>query len=139
MMPDLRVQRRATSRPLPRLWFLRESAALIAALENVAPLIWLSAERRPSIRAPAGRLANVITVNMHEAKTRFSELVRAVEERNETVVLCRDGREVAEIRRRPKRRAARDLTPDPRFRVQLAPGCHPAEPLSGDEWPQSAR
>jgi len=44
----------------------------------------------------------MITVNMHEAKTRLSELVRAVEERNETVVLCRDGREVAEIRRRSR-------------------------------------
>ena len=41
----------------------------------------------------------MITVNLHEAKTRLSELVKAVEERNETVVLCRDGREVAEIRR----------------------------------------
>ena len=34
---------------------------------------------------------------MHEAKTRLSEIVKAVEERNETVVLCRDGHEVAEI------------------------------------------
>jgi antitoxin (DNA-binding transcriptional repressor) of toxin-antitoxin stability system len=81
----------------------------------------------------------MITVNMHEAKTRLSELVKAVEERNETVVLCRDGREVAEIRRRLKRRAARNLTPDPRFRVELAPGYHPAEPLTDDEWPESLR
>jgi antitoxin (DNA-binding transcriptional repressor) of toxin-antitoxin stability system len=85
------------------------------------------------------RLAKMITVNMHEAKTRLSELVRAVEERNETVVLCRDGREVAEIRRRLKRRAARNLTPDPRFRVELAPGYHPAEPLADDEWPEGDR
>ena len=46
----------------------------------------------------------MITVNMHEAKTRLSELVKAVEERNEVVVLCRDGREIAEIRRRARRR-----------------------------------
>jgi antitoxin (DNA-binding transcriptional repressor) of toxin-antitoxin stability system len=59
----------------------------------------------------------MITVNMHEAKTRLSELVKAVEERNETAVLCRDGREVAEIRRRAERRAIRDLTPEPRFHV----------------------
>ena len=85
------------------------------------------------------RLANMITVNMHEAKTRLSELVKAVEERNETVVLCRDGREVAEIRRRVKRRAARNLTPDPRFRVELAPGYRPAEPLTDDEWPETVR
>ena len=77
----------------------------------------------------------MITVNMHEAKTRLSELVKAVEERNEVVVLCRDGREVAEIRRRTKRRQARNLTPDPRFRVEFAPGYSPDEPLTDDEWP----
>lgn len=81
----------------------------------------------------------MITVNMHEAKTRLSELVKAVEERNETVVLCRDGREVAEIRRRPKRRTVRNLTADPRFRVKLTPGYRPTEPLSEDEWPETAR
>jgi antitoxin (DNA-binding transcriptional repressor) of toxin-antitoxin stability system len=81
----------------------------------------------------------MITVNMHEAKTRLSELVKAVEERNETVVLCRDGREVAEIRRRAKRRAVRNLTPDPRFRVDLAPDYRPDEPLAEDEWPETLR
>jgi antitoxin (DNA-binding transcriptional repressor) of toxin-antitoxin stability system len=78
----------------------------------------------------------MITVNMHEAKTRLSELVKAVEERNETVVVCRDGREVAEIRRRSKgRRAIRALAPDPRFQVEFAAGYRPAEPLSTSEWP----
>lgn len=81
----------------------------------------------------------MITVNMHEAKTRLSELVKAVEERNETVVLCRDGRAVAEIRRRATRRAARDLRPDPRFRVKRAPGYRPNEPLADEEWPETAR
>ena len=85
------------------------------------------------------RLANVITVNMHEAKTRLSELVKAVEEQNETVVLCRDGLEVAEIRRRVKRRRARNLTPDPRFRVEWAPRYRPTEPLTEDEWPDTMR
>jgi antitoxin (DNA-binding transcriptional repressor) of toxin-antitoxin stability system len=82
----------------------------------------------------------MITVNMHEAKSRLSELVKAVEECNETVVLCRDGHEVAEIRRRGRRRrAARDLTPDPRLRVDIAPGYDPAEPLTEDEWPADLR
>ena len=80
----------------------------------------------------------MITINMDEARRRLSELVRAVEERNETVVLCRHGREVAEIRRRMKRRMARDLTPDPRFRVELAPGYQPNEPLT-DDWPETVR
>jgi antitoxin (DNA-binding transcriptional repressor) of toxin-antitoxin stability system len=81
----------------------------------------------------------MVRVNMHEAKTRLSELVKAVEERNETVVLCRDGQEVAEIRRRVKRRAVRNLTPDARFRVGLAPGYRTDEPLAQDEWPETAR
>ena len=81
----------------------------------------------------------MIAVNMHEAKTRLSELVKAVEERNETVVLCRGGVEVAEIRRRVKRRAARTLTPDPRLNVAFTPGYRPTEPLSDDEWPDELR
>jgi antitoxin (DNA-binding transcriptional repressor) of toxin-antitoxin stability system len=81
----------------------------------------------------------VITVNMHEAKTRLSELVKAVEDRNEVVVLCRDGQEIAEIRRRVKRRQVRNLTPDPRFKVQFARGYRPTEPLAEDEWPDDLR
>jgi antitoxin (DNA-binding transcriptional repressor) of toxin-antitoxin stability system len=81
----------------------------------------------------------MIAVNMHEAKSRLSELVKAVEERNETVVLCRDGREVAEIRRRVTRRKKRDLKPDPRFRVEMAPGYRPTEPLDEEEWPRDLR
>ena len=81
----------------------------------------------------------MITVNMHEAKTRLSELVKAVEEGNEVVVLCRDGREVAEIRRRVKRRHVRNLAPERRFTVEFAPGYRPTEPLSDDEWPEDLR
>ena len=81
----------------------------------------------------------MITVNMHEAKTRLSELVKAVEDRGETVVLCRDGREVAEIRRRVKKRQPRNLAPDARLRVEFARGYRPTEPLSEDEWPDPLR
>jgi antitoxin (DNA-binding transcriptional repressor) of toxin-antitoxin stability system len=81
----------------------------------------------------------MITVNMHDAKTRLSELVKAVEDRDETVVLCRDGRAVAEIRRLTKRRIVRNLTPDPRFRVELAHGYRPDEPLTEEEWPANRR
>jgi len=82
----------------------------------------------------------MITVNMHEAKTRLSELVRAVEEEGATVILCRAGKEVAEIRPRSSELLKRrDLTPDPRFAVKLAPGYDPAEPLSADEWPEDCR
>ena len=81
----------------------------------------------------------MITVNMHEAKTRLSELVKAVEERNEVVVLCRDGREIAEIRRRARRRQVRNLTPDSRFQVDFMAGYRPTEPLADDEWPDDLK
>ena len=64
--------------------------------------------------------------------------MKAVEERNETVVLCRDGHEVAEIRRRVKRRSRRNLMPDPSLHAELAPDYDPTEPL-GDEWPGDLR
>ena len=81
----------------------------------------------------------MIAVNMHDAKSRLSELVKAVEERNETIVLCRDGQAVAEIRRRPKRPPTRDLAPDPIFQVERAPGYSPTAPLTEDEWPAALR
>jgi prevent-host-death family protein len=81
----------------------------------------------------------MITVNMHEAKTRLSELVKAVEERNEVIVLCRDGKEVAEIRGRRKRTKIRSLKTDPRLRVEFAAGYDPTEPLTDDEWPEGLR
>jgi len=81
----------------------------------------------------------MIVVNMHEAKTRLSQLVKAVEDRNEVVVLCRNGREVAEIRRLTRRRRHRDLGPEARFKVEYASGYNPAEPLSDGEWPGDLR
>lgn len=81
----------------------------------------------------------MITVNMHEAKTRLSELVKAVEDRNEVVVLCRDGREVAEIRSRTQRRKARNLKPGRRLRVEFSEGYRPDEPLADDEWPPNLK
>lgn len=81
----------------------------------------------------------MITANMHEAKTRLSEFVKHVEETGEAVILCRNGREVAEIRPRSPKRPLRDLSPDPRFAVNFAPGYQPDEPLSDDEWPEDCR
>ena len=49
----------------------------------------------------------MITVNMHEAKSRLSELVKAVEERDEVVVLCRDGHEAAQTGAKRERDSAK--------------------------------
>ncbi len=79
----------------------------------------------------------MITANMHEAKSRLSELVKAVEERGEVVVLCRNGVEVAEIRPRHRSvRAKADFSrvrTHPELRVDFAAGYDPAEPLQPDE------
>jgi len=39
----------------------------------------------------------VVSVNIHEAKARLSELIAMVQNRNERVVVCRYGQAVAEI------------------------------------------
>ena len=82
----------------------------------------------------------MITANMHDAKSRLSALVKAVEEDGETVILCRNGKQVAEIRRCPQPDPfRRTLIPDPSLRVILAPGYDPTEALSEDEWPSDCR
>jgi prevent-host-death family protein len=83
----------------------------------------------------------MVAVNMHEAKTRLSQLVKAVEEQGETVILQRNGRPVAEIRpyTAPKATPIRRLTPNPDLRVTFAPGFDPTEPASEDEWPDDCR
>jgi antitoxin (DNA-binding transcriptional repressor) of toxin-antitoxin stability system len=79
----------------------------------------------------------MITVNMHEAKTRLSELVKAVEERNETVFICRGGAPVVELKAIPPRKVSR-LTPDPALKP-IAIRYDPTEPLTEDEWPSEYR
>lgn len=53
------------------------------------------------------------TVNVHEAKSTLSALLVEVEERGETVVICRNGKPVAELRavspRRGRLATRRDL------------------------------
>ena len=77
----------------------------------------------------------MITVNLHEAKSRLSELVKAVEDGNETVILQRHGIPVAELRRyqpaRPKK--VDRLKSHPQLKVTLAKDYQPTEPLQPDE------
>ncbi|MHB1310351.1 MAG: type II toxin-antitoxin system Phd/YefM family antitoxin [Limisphaerales bacterium] len=79
----------------------------------------------------------MITVNMHEAKSRLSELVKAVEEDNETVIICRQGRPVAELKNVSMTRVDR-LTPDPALKP-IAIHYDPTEPLTEEEWPSESR
>lgn len=83
----------------------------------------------------------MITVNMHEAKTRLSKLVKSVEEDGETVILRRNGKPVAEIHRcRPSSATPiRRLTPNPELRVKFARGYNPTETATEDDWPEDCR
>lgn len=84
-------------------------------------------------------LANMISVNMHEAKSRLSELVKAVEEGSETVIICRKGKPVAELHRTPPPKVDR-LAPNSDLKpLYVAPDFDPAEPLSEEEWPEALR
>ncbi len=75
------------------------------------------------------------TVNIHEAKTKFSSLLAKLEKDSETIVICRNGEPVADLvphRRRNRIRAHPALS-------KIKIGYDPVEPLSADEWPEAAR
>lgn len=74
----------------------------------------------------------MIKVNTHEAKTRLSALLAAVEERGEWVRICRNGRPVADLR--PVGPAKDPLRTNPRLaRVRFHED--PVRPLSAEDWP----
>jgi antitoxin (DNA-binding transcriptional repressor) of toxin-antitoxin stability system len=73
-------------------------------------------------------------MNMQEAKTRLSQLVAAAE-RGETVLLCRDGEPVVELRALPRGLArtsidASDLGPS----IDRAEALAPLAPSEWDAW-----
>jgi len=79
----------------------------------------------------------MITVNMHEAKTRLSELVTLIEEKHEVVRLCRNGKPVACIKA-----AAGNSQADRGFRSELAPLHLEGDltaPITLEEWPADLR
>ncbi len=80
----------------------------------------------------------MITINMHEAKTRLSELVKRVEQHGETVTICRDGKPVATLQAAKPTQRSR-LAGDVSLRVKLAPDYDPVEPLRPDEIPSEYR
>lgn len=71
------------------------------------------------------------TVNVHEAKTTLSALLVEVEERGEVVVICRNGRPVAELRRLSPRTSRLEPHPDARHVVLHEDGM---APLGPEEW-----
>ena len=75
------------------------------------------------------------SVNVHEAKTHFSALLVAIEERGERIVICRNGEPVADLV--PHRKTV-SMAADPKlgaFKITY----DPTEELSDEEWPNDAR
>ena len=76
----------------------------------------------------------MITVNVHEAKTRLSALLAAVEKKGETIIICRNGKPVAELRAPSSFTPGKSrLTPDPPLAGVLMED--PATALPPDAWP----
>lgn len=78
----------------------------------------------------------MITVNTHDAKTRLSALLSAVEERGESVRICRNGKPVAELR--PIHRATDPLQTHPNL-SKIKMHEDPMLPLGPEDWPVEAR
>ncbi len=78
----------------------------------------------------------MITVDMHEAKLRLSKLVKAVEERGETVILQRHGKPAARlVPVAPE--LADHFRKDPRLEVTFHED--PTLPVAEDAWPSECR
>lgn len=79
----------------------------------------------------------MISVNMHEAKSRLSQLVLAAMG-GEEVILCSKGEPRVRLVPMPVTPLRRDLIPpDPALRA--TPQYDPVESLSTDEWPEDSR
>ena len=75
------------------------------------------------------------TLNIHEAKTNLSAILKEIEENGERVVICRNGKPIADI---SAHRPVDRLKVHPELsNIQI--NYDPTEPISEDEWPESAR
>lgn len=74
-------------------------------------------------------------VNVHEAKTKLSALLAEIERTGEKVLICRNGKPIADLL--PHRKRNR-LEPHP-LMGQIRINYDPVEPLSEDEWPEAIR
>lgn len=77
----------------------------------------------------------MITVNTHEAKTRLSALLEAVD-KGERVRICRNGKPVADLCPVPK--AKDPLTPHP-IMSKIVFHEDPSLPLTEEDWPEEYR
>ena len=77
----------------------------------------------------------MLTVNVHEAKTNLSSLLAKIESKNESVMICRNGKPVAELRKAyasPRKNAL----PPPNLAMAIKVHGDPTTPLEIDELPE---
>ena len=74
-------------------------------------------------------------INIHETKTHLSTLIKEIEETGERVVICRNGKPVADL---SAHKPVDRLKPHPQL-SDIETRYDPTEPLSEEEWPESAR
>jgi antitoxin (DNA-binding transcriptional repressor) of toxin-antitoxin stability system len=79
----------------------------------------------------------MMTVNTHEAKSQLSKLLAAVEEKGEVVLICRNGKPIAEMK--AVKAAPGRLKPNPTLKVTFAKGFDPTEPATEEDWPEEHR
>ncbi|MBV6492203.1 MAG: hypothetical protein LDLANPLL_00194 [Turneriella sp.] len=79
----------------------------------------------------------MLVINLYEAKTKLSNLVKKVEEQGKTITLCRNGTPVAQIVPLEKK----TLNPLQKNKIlsKITLNYNPFEPLSDDEWPNNNR
>jgi antitoxin (DNA-binding transcriptional repressor) of toxin-antitoxin stability system len=70
------------------------------------------------------------TVNVHEAKTRLSALLGEIEASGETILICRNGKPVANLAPHRKRNRLKRHPAMSKIEIHY----DPTEPLDEDEW-----
>jgi antitoxin (DNA-binding transcriptional repressor) of toxin-antitoxin stability system len=76
------------------------------------------------------------TVTDKEAKATLPKLLAQVEKSGESIVICRDGKPVADLV--PHRKGKRNMKPHP-LMSKIKINYDPTEPSSEAEWPTEAR
>ena len=78
----------------------------------------------------------MISVNTHEAKSKLSALLASVEETGAIVIICRNGKPVAELR--PVSLVEDPLAVDPEL-AAIEFREDPVAPLTEEDWPPETR
>lgn len=76
------------------------------------------------------------SVNTHEAKTRLSELLMTVEQKHETIIICRNGKPIAELS--PWGKGRNPLQQNPKLKKIIFRE-DPTLPIDPDDWPIESR